>query len=110
MIGHARVEAAQALEHYGLKADWQTLGEYFARLERQGIGINLASYVGATPVREVVIGGGDPPPPPPEPRRKQATVGAATAQGAGSGRDSAEAQTAPHTAARGPTTLATRTP
>jgi N-acyl-D-amino-acid deacylase len=57
MTGHARVEAAQTLEHYGLKADWQTLGEYFSRLERQGIGINLASYVGATSVREVVIGG-----------------------------------------------------
>src|SRR5450631_2751254 len=57
MTGHARIEAGQALEHYGLKADWQSLGEYFARLERQGIGINLASYVGATTVREVVIGG-----------------------------------------------------
>src|ERR1700720_3212515 len=48
MTGHARNEAAQTLEHYGLKADWQTLGEYFARLERLGLGINLASYVGAT--------------------------------------------------------------
>src|SRR3984885_8193044 len=44
MTGHARAEAGQKLEHYGLKADWQTFGEYFARLERQGIGINLASY------------------------------------------------------------------
>src|ERR1700682_1028047 len=46
MSGHARAEAAQTLEHYGLTADWQSLGEYFARLERPGIGINLASYVG----------------------------------------------------------------
>src|SRR5579863_252765 len=30
MTGAAREEAAQTLEHYGLKADWQTLGEYFA--------------------------------------------------------------------------------
>src|SRR3984893_15953574 len=29
MSGHARIEAAPALEHYGLTADWQTLGEYF---------------------------------------------------------------------------------
>src|SRR5215210_4709669 len=36
--------------------DWRTLGEYFARLERQGMGINLASYVGATQVRRVVLG------------------------------------------------------
>jgi len=57
LLGHARDEAQQDLEHYGLKGDWTTLGEYFARLERQGIGINLASYVGATTIREVVIGG-----------------------------------------------------
>ncbi len=43
-------------ERYGVKVDWKTFGEYFARLERQGIGINIASYVGATQVRRVVIG------------------------------------------------------
>jgi N-acyl-D-aspartate/D-glutamate deacylase len=62
MTGQARIEAAQTLEHYGLKADWQSLGEYFARLERQGMGINLASYVGATTVREIVIGDENRPP------------------------------------------------
>jgi N-acyl-D-aspartate/D-glutamate deacylase len=44
------------LEHYGIKPDWHTLREYFARLEHQGIGINLATYVGATQVRRMVIG------------------------------------------------------
>ena len=39
--------------------DWRTLGQYFARLEKQGIGINLASYVGATQVREMVMGYAD---------------------------------------------------
>src|SRR6266849_4389098 len=82
MSGHARVEAAQALEHYGLKADWQTLGEYFARLERQGIGINLASYVGATTVREVVIGGEDRAPTPAELERMRALVRDAMEEGA----------------------------
>src|SRR5229473_5687751 len=82
MSGHARVEAAQALEHYGLKADWQTLGEYFARLERQGIGINLASYVGATTVREVVIGGEDRPPTAAELKRMRMLVREAMEQGA----------------------------
>ena len=43
-------------ERYGITPDWRTLGEYFARLERQGIGINLASYVGATQVRRMVLG------------------------------------------------------
>jgi len=43
-------------EHFRITPDWRTLGQYFARLERQGIGINLASYVGATQVRRMVLG------------------------------------------------------
>ena len=82
LIGAARVEAAQSLEHYGLKADWQSLGEYFARLERQGIGINLASYVGATTVREVVIGTENRPPSAAELVRMRALVREAMEQGA----------------------------
>ena len=82
MIGQARIEAGQTLEHYGLKADWQTLGEYFARLERQGIGINLASYVGATTVREVVIGTENRPPTAAELERMRALVREAMEQGA----------------------------
>ncbi|HTQ48285.1 MAG TPA: D-aminoacylase [Polyangiaceae bacterium] len=39
--------------------DWRTFRDYFARLEKQGIGINIASYVGATQVRRVVLGEGD---------------------------------------------------
>jgi N-acyl-D-amino-acid deacylase len=39
--------------------DWRTFGQYFARLEKQGMGINLASYVGATQVRAVVLGFAD---------------------------------------------------
>jgi N-acyl-D-amino-acid deacylase len=46
-------------EHYGLTPDWRTFNEYFARLMRQGMGINLGSYVGATQVRRVVIGDAD---------------------------------------------------
>jgi N-acyl-D-amino-acid deacylase len=43
-------------KHYGITPDWATFGEYFARLEKQGLGINLASYVGATQVRRMVLG------------------------------------------------------
>src|ERR1700726_622205 len=43
-------------EHYKITPDWRTLRQYFARLEKQGIGINLASYVGATQVRRMVLG------------------------------------------------------
>ena len=41
-------------EHYRITPDWRTLGQYFARLERQGMGINLATYVGATSVRRIL--------------------------------------------------------
>jgi N-acyl-D-amino-acid deacylase len=43
-------------EHYGIRPDWRTFREYFARLKKQGMGINLASYVGATQVRRMVLG------------------------------------------------------
>src|SRR5579871_833615 len=43
-------------DHYKIHPDWTTFAQYFARLEKQGIGINLGSYVGATQVRRVVLG------------------------------------------------------
>ena len=43
-------------DHFKITPDWRTLRQYFARLEKQGIGINLASYVGATQVRRMVLG------------------------------------------------------
>jgi N-acyl-D-amino-acid deacylase len=46
-------------EHYGINPDWRTFHDYFARLEKQGMGINLASYVGATQVRRMVLGDAD---------------------------------------------------
>jgi len=47
---------------FNLTVDWRTMGEYFQRLEKQGAGINLGSFVGATQVREYVIGYDDRPP------------------------------------------------
>jgi len=46
-------------EQYKINVDWRTLGQYFSRLEKQGMGINLASYVGATQVRRIVLGDAD---------------------------------------------------
>jgi len=46
-------------DHLKINPDWTTFREYFARLERQGMGINLASYVGATSVRRMVLGDRD---------------------------------------------------
>jgi dihydroorotase/N-acyl-D-amino-acid deacylase len=46
-------------DHYKIAPDWRTFRQYFARLEKQGMGINLASYVGATQVRRMVLGDAD---------------------------------------------------
>jgi N-acyl-D-amino-acid deacylase len=75
-------DSAKAYEHYGIKRDWTDFAGYFARLERQGIGINLASYVGATTVREMVVGYADRAATPAELVQMQALVGEAMRQGA----------------------------
>jgi N-acyl-D-amino-acid deacylase len=46
-------------QHLKITPDWRTFRQYFARLEKQGMGINLASYVGATQVRRMVLGDAD---------------------------------------------------
>jgi dihydroorotase/N-acyl-D-amino-acid deacylase len=43
-------------DHLKLTPDWRTLRQYFARLEKQGMGVNLGTYVGATQVRRMVLG------------------------------------------------------
>jgi dihydroorotase/N-acyl-D-amino-acid deacylase len=69
-------------EHFQITPDWRTLSEYFARLERQKIGINVANYVGATQVRRVVLGDDDRKPTPAELDRMKALVREAMQQGA----------------------------
>jgi dihydroorotase/N-acyl-D-amino-acid deacylase len=59
-ISDATIAADRATyDHYHITPDWRTLRQYFARIEKQGMGINLASYVGATSVRRVVLGDAD---------------------------------------------------
>jgi N-acyl-D-amino-acid deacylase len=69
-------------DHYQVTPDWRTLGGYFTRLEKQGIGINLASYVGATQVRRMVLGDGNRTPTPEELERMRALVRDAMQEGA----------------------------
>jgi len=69
-------------EHYQVTPDWRTLGQYFARLEKQKIGINLASYVGATQVRRMVLGDENRDPSPAELDRMRGLVREAMEQGA----------------------------
>jgi len=69
-------------DHYGIKPDWVSFDEYFRRLEKQGLGINLASYVGATTVRRMVIGNDNRPPTAAELAQMQKLVLDAMHQGA----------------------------
>ncbi len=69
-------------DHYGVNPDWTTFRQYFARLEKQGMGINLASYVGATQVRRVVLGDVDRAPTPAELERMRGLVRDAMHDGA----------------------------
>jgi N-acyl-D-aspartate/D-glutamate deacylase len=71
-----------AYEHLKITPDWRTLRQYFARLEKQGIGINLASYVGATQVRRMILGEADVQPTPAQLDQMKALVRDAMHDGA----------------------------
>jgi N-acyl-D-amino-acid deacylase len=75
-------EAAPKFGHYGITQDWTDFRGYFARLEKQGVGINIGTYVGATTVREMVVGYADRAASPDELTRMQAIVATAMRQGA----------------------------
>ncbi len=56
-LNDAIIKADQvSYDHVKLTPDWRTLRQYFARLEKQHMGINLGTYVGATQVRRMVLG------------------------------------------------------
>ena len=67
---------------YHLTVDWRTLGEYFNRLGKQGSGVNLGTFVGATQVREYVIGYDNRPPTPAELEQMKKLVAEAMKDGA----------------------------
>ena len=82
-LNSAIVEADRpAFAHYKVNVDWQTFRQYFARLEKQGMGINLASYLGATQVRRVVIGDADVQPTPEQLNKMKSLVRDAMLDGA----------------------------
>jgi N-acyl-D-amino-acid deacylase len=59
-INDSTISADRAIyDHDHISPDWRTFRQYFARIEKQGMGINLASYVGATSVRRMVLGDAD---------------------------------------------------
>jgi len=66
----------------GLKRDWTTLGEYFARAERPGISVNIASYVGSGQVRLDVMGNVNRAPTAQELEKMESLVGQSMREGA----------------------------
>jgi N-acyl-D-amino-acid deacylase len=82
-LNDAIIEADRpAYEHYKINADWRTFRQYFSRLEKQGMGINLASFVGATQVRRMVLGDADVQPTPQQLETMKALVREAMRDGA----------------------------
>src|SRR5271169_5747446 len=82
-LSDAIIQADSAVyDHYRITPDWRTLRDYFARLEKQGMGINLASYVGATQVRRMVLGDDDKQPTPEQLEQMKAQVTQAMRDGA----------------------------
>jgi len=72
----------KSYEYYHITPDWKTLRQYFGRLEKQGIGINLGSYVGATQVRRMVLGDEDRQPTPEQLEQMKTLVREAMKDGA----------------------------
>jgi N-acyl-D-amino-acid deacylase len=70
------------LNHYKLTVDWTMLRGYFDRLERSRSAINLATYVGATQVRQCVLHDDNRPPTLAELDQMRELVAAAMADGA----------------------------
>jgi len=68
----ARAEAQMGDIKYHI--DWTTLSEYLSGLERRGVSQNVASFIGATTVREHVIGLEDKPPTPAQLEEMRALV------------------------------------
>ncbi|MGD0987663.1 MAG: D-aminoacylase [Candidatus Sulfotelmatobacter sp.] len=82
-LNDAIIQADRAgYEHYKITPDWRTFRQYFARLEKQGMGINLGSYVGATQVRRMVLGDDNKQPTPEQLEQMKALVRDAMKDGA----------------------------
>ena len=75
-------DARPWLDKYGIKVDWTDFRGYFDRLRAARPAINVASFVGAAQVRQVVLGSEDVPPTPEQLRRMEELVDAAMQQGA----------------------------
>jgi hypothetical protein len=70
------------LDRYHLKVDWSDLEGYFKRLEKTGTPLNIGTYVGATQVRQAILGEVDRAPTAEELKKMKTLVAQAMQQGA----------------------------
>lgn len=73
---------AQQPEFFHYEMPWTTLGEYLQHLEDKGVGVNVASFVGATTLRIHEVGYANRPPTPDELARMQDLARQAMEEGA----------------------------
>jgi len=50
------LDDSDAMKKWHYREDWRDVNGYFAQLERQGVTLNIATFVGATQVRLAVVG------------------------------------------------------
>ena len=79
---HTISQLQPVLNQYHLKIDWSSLSDYFTRLEKMGTPINIGTYVGATQIREAVLGDVDRAPTAEELEKMKALVADAMREGA----------------------------
>ena len=77
-----RADLDPFVARFQVEVDWKDFAGYFARLERQGIAVNFGSYVGATQVRQAVLGSERRAPTAAELEQMKKLVGEAMEQGA----------------------------
>ena len=75
-------ENQSGYDYFHITVDWRTFSQYFARLKKQGMGINLGTYIGAASVREMVLGYDDKAPTPDQLKQMQAIVAEGMKEGA----------------------------
>jgi dihydroorotase/N-acyl-D-amino-acid deacylase len=76
------IDDSDAMKKWHYREDWRDLNGYFAQLERQGVSLNIATFVGATSVRIAVVGKENRAPTAPELAHMAAIVDTLMEQGA----------------------------
>ena len=78
----SRAAGKEVLARHGIELDWSSLGEYFARIEENGLAVNYASFVGQVALRLAVTGEYSRRPSAAELRQMKALLARAMQQGA----------------------------